>query len=152
MDDAFKLRPADVDELAVCIGLLAEAGLPTEDVAIERIAMVAELDGDVVGLIGLEQFESTGLLRSLAVDRRHRNSGLGRTLVRALEKLGVERGIEALWLLTTDADAYFEALGYVRRARAAAPDSIAATAEFTALCPDDAVLMSKPLSALIPPD
>lgn len=125
--------------------LLARAGLPTDDVSIERLALVAEHDGHVVGLIGLEPFGSLGLLRSLVVATECRSNGLGGQLVAALEDLAQQRGIAELWLLTIDADAFFEKLGYGREARAKAPPVIAATEEFSKLCPGNAVLMRKTL-------
>lgn len=125
--------------------LLAEAGLPTDDVTVERLALVAEQGERMMGLIGLEPFGSLGLLRSLVVDTECRANGLGRQLVAALEELAHQRGIAELWLLTIDADAFFDRLGYVREARAAAPSVIAATEEFSNLCPGDAVLMRKTL-------
>lgn len=132
--------------MPACIEFLDAAGLPTADVSLERIALIAEVDGHVAGLIGLEKFGDTGLLRSLVVDNRYRKSGFGRTLVEELEKHALRQGIATLWLLTIDADGYFERFDYRRRERDEAPPSIRATDEFAALCPADAVLMMKPLS------
>jgi amino-acid N-acetyltransferase len=97
------------------------------------------------GVIGLESFENLGLLRSLVVSRAARGSGIGAALVAALEAVCRELGVRELWLLTIDADAFFAKLGYVTRSRDAAPEAIRNTAEFSGLCPGDAVLMSKEL-------
>ena len=51
-----------------------------------------------------------------------------------------------IWLLTIDADGFFESLGYGRRERDEAPEAIVGTAEFADLCPASAVLMSRPLA------
>lgn len=141
------VRPAEFRDIPVCIEFLDAAGLPTADVSIERIALIAEVDGHVAGLIGLEQFGDIGLLRSLVVDNRYRKAGFGRTLVDELEEHAMQQGIGTLWLLTIDADAYFERFGYQRKERGDAPPAIRATDEFADLCPDDAVLMMKPLSS-----
>lgn len=135
-------RPSD---LAAGIELLEEAGLPTADVSVDRLALVAESDAQIVGVIGLEQYAHLGLLRSLVVDSGSRKDGLGRQLVDTLEHLARARGVTELWLLTIDADAYFATLGFSRQPRTAAPAAIAASEEFSSLCPDDAVLMSRPL-------
>lgn len=147
MNNDAHMRSPTSDDLEVCIRMLSMAGLPVEDVSIERIALLAEYEGAVAGLIGLEQFESTGLLRSLVVDPAIRRSGLGKALVCALENKAVSLGIDSLWLLTTDKDAYFESLGYSRQSRTSAPPPITATDEFSSLCPDSAILMSKRLRA-----
>lgn len=145
MSSTPEIRPASAEDLQPAIRLLAQAGLPTGDLTIERLALVAEQDGEFVGAIGLESFGATGLLRSLVVDPGQRTGGLGRLLVAALEELAAGKGVHELWLLTIDADAYFEKLGYAREPRSAAPAAIAATEEFSSLCPGDAVLMKKNL-------
>jgi len=65
--------------------------------------------------------------------------------VAALESQAASQGIRELWLLTIDADAWFEKLGYGARQRDQAPEAITRTAEFASLCPGDAVLMQKTL-------
>jgi len=145
MIDEIRTRPIRPSDMPACVALLADAGLPTVDVSVERLALVAELGEQVVGLIGLQQFESLGLLRSLVVDSHTRARGLGKRLVVELEALARERGIAELWLLTIDADPYFERLGYIMQERSAAPEAITATEEVSSLCPGDAALMKKPL-------
>lgn len=147
MSSNLQIRAAEFRDIPTCIDFLEAAGLPTADVSTDRIALIAEVDGNVAGLIGLEKFGDTGLLRSLVVDNRYRKSGFGRTLVDALERHAVEQGIDTLWLLTIDADGYFERFGYRQQERDDAPPSIRATDEFAGLCPDDAIVMMKPLTA-----
>ena len=107
--------------------------------------LVAELGENPVGMIGLEHLGSTGLLRSLVVDTSCRGAGLGRLLVAALESAAGDAGLTELWLLTIDADPFFARLDYVMQERDDAPDVIRNTAEFSDLCPGDAVLMKKAL-------
>ena len=104
------------------------------------------INGDVpVGMIGIEQYDDIGLLRSLVVDESCRGAGVGHQLVVALESMAAEQSVRELWLLTIDADGYFAGLGYVVKHRSDAPESISATEEFSSLCPGDAVLMKKDL-------
>jgi len=79
------------------------------------------------------------------VDPSVRSSGVGAQLVSALEVQAKKHGVNELWLLTIDADRYFTKLHYGKRERSEAPVEIQCTAEFSSLCPGDAVLMSKRL-------
>lgn len=124
---------------------LQDAGLPTEDLTSDHMHdfLVAEVDARPAGMIGLQQFDGVGLLRSLVIDPAARRGGIGRQLVAALEEQAAARGVAELWLLTIDADAYFLELGYEITQRDGAPELIRETAEFSSLCPGDAVLMRK---------
>ena len=135
-----ELRPARPAELDAIVALLSRAELPTEDLNAGTLdAFVVAAEGEVcVGVVGLEIHETDALLRSLAVERRHRSRGLGARLVDAIEAEARARGVSALYLLTTTATTFFERVGYTAHARAAVPPSIAATTEFSSLCPDTA--------------
>ena len=130
-------RPADFDAIA---RLLSAAGLPVEDLDVAMLdAFVVAADGEVcVGVVGLEIHKSNALLRSLAVKPHHRSRGLGARLVDAIETEARVRGVAALYLLTTTATTFFERVGYTAHDRATVPPSIAATTEFSSLCPDTA--------------
>ena len=141
-----RVREPVKDDLAPVKAMLEDAGLPTEDFALEHLAFVAEDDGRVVAAIGFQGFDHAGLLRSLVVEDGARFEGLGRQLVAALEAHAEEQGVREIWLLTLDVDRYFLALGYEIRDRAEVPPEISGTAEFAELCPEDATLMSKKIS------
>lgn len=131
--------------------LLDRAGLPVADLGPDRLGdfLVAERSEsesrEALGTIGLQQFDRTGLLRSLVVTESNRGAGLGQRLVRALEANARCAGVTDLWLLTIDAEKYFEDLGYSVMSRERAPETIRNTAEFTRLCPGEAYLMYKAL-------
>ena len=131
--------------------LLDEAELPIADLGPEHLVdfLVAERSGtdriETLGIVGLQRFKQVGLLRSLVVSQRDRKSGLGRRLVSAVEAKACCAGVKDLWLLTIDAEQYFENLGYKMMSRESAPDSIRNTEEFSGLCPDGAYLMRKVL-------
>lgn len=139
------IRPARRGDLDAARTALDGAGLPVSDLSVAHLAFVAEAGDRFVGVIGLESFGVIGLLRSLVVLAEARSEGVGRLLVAALEALARDQGVEALWLLTIDADSYFTRLGYRVMDRSTAPTAIQDTAEFSGLCPGDAVLMSKDL-------
>lgn len=145
MSSAIRIRPAAEAELSVAQSWLTDAGLPTDDLTSDHMPgfLFAVENDRPVGMIGLQQFGKTGLLRSLVVDPGVRSGGIGRELVDALEARAFELGVSELWLLTIDADRYFSRLGYEVADRAKVPEVIRNTAEFSSLCPGDAALMKK---------
>lgn len=137
-----RARPDDLDKIDA---LLNAEALPTSDLAAVRLTdfFVAEDGGEVVACIGAQVFPGTALLRSLVVAGSWRGRGLGGQLVESLERHLIDIGCVDVWLLTIDADAFFAASGFEAILRDSAPDVIRATAEFSRLCPGDAVLMRK---------
>jgi N-acetylglutamate synthase-like GNAT family acetyltransferase len=121
-------RPEDSPAIA---DLLGQLGYPAPADAVKRrIAslaaagdrlVVAEVDGDVVGLAdlhvspSLEDDRPAGKLAALVVDERHRDTGVGRALVAALEAEARARDCSVFFLTTaerrTDAHAFYERVG-----------------------------------------
>ena len=93
----------------------------------------------------MEPCGATGLLRSVAVRAEHQGEGRGSEIVRAVLERTDAQGLRHVYLLTTTAAPFFEAFGFRPLPRAEAPDSIRRTREFSALCPDSAVLMRRSL-------
>lgn len=121
---------------------LRAADLPTEDLGRAGQRVFALVDAD--GPCAWGAWEGEGpdrLLRSVVVAPSKRGRGLGRTLVRALERAGADDGARRFWLLTTTAADVFEALGYRRVARAEAPAEILAHPQFVGLCPASAACL-----------
>ncbi|BDU18124.1 arsenic resistance N-acetyltransferase ArsN2 [Lysobacter auxotrophicus] len=126
--------------------LLDRAALPVEDLDTADVRFIVAIENDeLVGVVGLQQFGSAGLLRSLAVRQDFRGSGVGGRLVDALESLAREGGLDQLVLLTQTAAPFFAARGYRAIERADAPASVHDSAEFRSLCPATASCMSKQL-------
>ena len=141
------IRPGVAVDFAIVEGWLRDAALPVEDLTPDHMNdfLVAVVDARLAGMIGLEQFDKLGLLRSLVIDPAARRSGIGRQLVAALEAHALARGVTELWLLTIDAETYFLKLGYEIMERDLAPNVIRETDEFSSLCPGDAIVMKKSL-------
>jgi acetyltransferase len=84
--------------------------------------LVAELDGDVVGIAhlvpsGAANAPHRAEVQRVAVAERVRGTGVGRTLMEAVDDAARERGLTLLWLTThegTDACAFYEAVGYTK--------------------------------------
>ena len=147
-----ELRPARPADFGAITVLLSTAGLPVEDLNVTMLdAFVVAIEGEeCVGVAGLEIHGSNALLRSLAVERRHRSRGLGARLVDAIETEAQARGVTALYLLTTTAATFFERAGYTAHDRATVPPAIAATTEFSSLCPDTAACLWRDLTTRPP--
>lgn len=136
-------------DLPAVRALLAAAGLPTADLAAAPRADFWGCDdgANLIGAIGLEAYGAVALLRSLAVAPAWQGRGLGAALLAHAERVARQRGITALYLLTTTAEAFFTRRGYSRLPREAAPPVLHRTAEFAALCPASAVCLMKALDA-----
>ena len=127
--------------------LLDEAGLPHSDLTDStQVRFWVARDAGLLGAVGLESFDDTGLLRSLVVSPDARGAGLGTRLVETLEIAAAAAGIQELVLLTQTAERFFSQRGYNRIDRAQAPAAVRTTSEFKSLCPASATCMSKTLS------
>lgn len=128
------------------ITVLEAAGLPTDDLHESgRPFYRFEDDGGLIGFGGLEQVGSDALIRSIVVVDARRGSGLGAEVLSWLEARAAEQKATALYLLTTSATAFFQRQGYVILPRSAAPAAIAASRQFSGLCPVSATFMFKDL-------
>jgi amino-acid N-acetyltransferase len=142
------LLPATVEQRGAVLDLLRKAGLPVADLEGDvRPEFIVALDGggEIVGAVGVEAHGNDALLRSLAVEPAWRGHGIGDALVQAAEHGARLRGVEALWLLTTDASAYFIARGYAFADRDRAPSALQNCAQFRSLCPFSAACLRKTL-------
>jgi GNAT superfamily N-acetyltransferase len=131
------IRDAQAADAEPIAGLLAQLGYPTQVSAVrprlENLAIVgdrvvvAELDGDAVGLAHLqvtpaiEHERPVAKIAALVVDAEHRGRGIGRALVEELEAEARQRGCGLLFLTTSerrdDAHAFYEQLGLERSGR-----------------------------------
>ena len=90
---------------------------------------------------GLETAGGYGLLRSLVVHPDYRENGLARGLCEYLLRRARKQRLQAVYLLTESAAAYFEKFGFSHCSREEAPAEIRATRQFAALCPDSAACL-----------
>ena len=142
------LRTARPEDLPAITRLLEESALPLDGVA-ESLAdfVVAEADGALVGVAGLEVCREHALLRSVAVDEAWRGHGVGRALVARVVSDAEARGIAALYLLTTTAERYFPSFGFTRITRDEVPEDVRATSQFCGGCCASAAVMARRLGA-----
>ncbi|MGX8272430.1 arsenic resistance N-acetyltransferase ArsN2 [Brevundimonas diminuta] len=127
------------------IAALEAAGLPTDDLHEPgRCFYRFEDDGGLIGFGGLEQVGSNALIRSMVVMDNRRGEGHGSMMLSWLEARAAEKAA-ALYLLTTSAAVFFQRQGYFVLPRSAAPAAIAASRQFSGLCPASATFMFKDL-------
>ena len=138
-------RPLRDGERGALAAALARAELPTADIeAPGRLFWRFETQDEVpVGFGGLEPCGDDALLRSLVTLPPVRGRGIGSAIVTALEFEAGLVGCRRLWAITTTATEFFTRLGYARCDRAAVPRVIAATTEFSTLCPASADVLMK---------
>ena len=140
------LRPAKSSDLSAIAALLAEFGLPTRGVAnFPDNFVIVELKGRLVGVGGIEIHGHDALLRSLAVYPEHQGSGIATAICDHLEAQAAQHGIGSIYILTETAEQFFAGRGYAIVARADAPEAIAASEEFSHLCPQSATFMERPV-------
>jgi amino-acid N-acetyltransferase len=134
----------DLDE--VC-QLLASTGLPLEGVGDQFTHgfVVVRDDNVVVGAAKLERHATVGLMRSVVVAPGRRDSGLGAALVRNRVQAARSFGLDAVYLLTTNAAPYFQRFGFVVTPRSDVPDALARSVEFEAACPASATCLVRRL-------
>lgn len=141
----FRVRILPIQVDAEAEALLWSAGLPVSDLreapSLELFGLRA--DGRLVGVVGVERYGEVALLRSLAVDPAYRASGYGQALVRHAERWAMRHGATTCYLLTTTAADFLARLGYEVTSRAEAPAVIAATSQFSGLCPASSTFMRR---------
>jgi len=141
-----RLIPLKDDECSGLDDQLAQAGLPKIGTSANAQAFkFIAPDNLVVAYAALEGSGGAVLLRSVVVAPEHRGKGVGEALVHAVVSEAAAQGVRELWLLTETAEPFFSRLGFERVDRAHAPENIAATSEFTTLCPVSAACMKKAL-------
>ncbi len=140
------IREAQPGDLNSIRRLLEENQLPIEDVTDALLDdFLVAVGPDLVGVVGLERFESHALLRSLVVARDDRSRGLGQELIKKMERTARAKGVASLWLLTTTAKVFFQNAGYTTVPRDETPAVVQGSREFAELCPASAVCMCKHL-------
>ena len=142
------MRPATAADREAIERLLVESDLTTHALPdwIDRF-WVAEQDGRIAGVAGIELYPDGCLLRSVAVRPDMRGTGLGRALVERALDSARESGARQAYLLTLTAERWFPRLGFREIARDEVPASVRESGEFREACPASAIVMTKPLGS-----
>jgi amino-acid N-acetyltransferase len=136
-------RPGDADAIA---GLISANQLPLDGLR-EHLdtAVVARMNGAIVGVAALEVYEDGVLMRSVAVSPALHGQGLGHRLTNAVLQLARDLEAPQAFLLTTTAERFFPKFGFERIERTDVPASLQASIEFRSACPSSAIVMRKAL-------
>lgn len=140
---ALVVRAAREEDAEAVMALLAASDLPLAGVAewLPRFA-VADLDGELVGVAGLEVHGRDGLLRSVAVAEATRGQGIGSRLTSHVIAAARRAGLGRLYLLTEGASGYFAKRGFTTIPREAASTDVQESVEFREACSVSATLMA----------
>jgi amino-acid N-acetyltransferase len=136
------IRQAAPTDITAVKSLLESASLPTLGVSEHfQHFLVAEASEVIVGAIGLEVYNDTGLLRSAVVAPASQNSGIGSLLFQKNVDQARNLGVKRLLLLTNTAEKYFERKGFVRIDQKSVTGSVTTSVEFSGACPAHAACM-----------
>ena len=139
------MRTPTVDHLPAITELLADSGLPTDDLSDQDLSLfrVRDSGASLAAVGGLESCGDAALVRSVATTAAMRGRGIASEIVEELEALAVDTGFLSLYLLTESAERFFESRGYARVDRSEVPLSVQQSRQFSSLCPDTATVMCK---------
>jgi N-acetylglutamate synthase-like GNAT family acetyltransferase len=138
----YLIRPASPADLGAVSALLTAASLPREGVAEHfHSFLVAELDGMIIGAMGLELYGETALLRSAVIAPERRNAGIGSQLFTKVLALARAEQVRRLLLLTDTAGPYFAGKGFRAIDRATVAGPVTGSFEFSGACPFHALCM-----------
>lgn len=131
---------------AAFVAALEDVGMPFDDLGTSGGIYFAILDeqGRAAGYCGYEKRgQALALIRSCVVPEAGRGKGIGRAMISALIDRLAEEKISDLYLLTMDADPFFERLGFKIISRDDAPEAVRASPQFEMEICNDAVLMRR---------
>ena len=136
------VRAASAVDAPAVLALLERSALPTDGVA-DHLGdfLVAERDGRIAGVAGLERYGDAALLRSVAVSEVARGEGVGGLLTARAVESAAAGGARSVYLLTTTAESYFPRHGFRPTERASVPARVRESVEFTTACPATAAVM-----------
>ena len=122
--------------------------MPTNGVekCLENFVVAVDQEGSWVGIGGFERYGENCLVRSVAIDKRFRSRGHGRTLVETVLRKAKSKGVKTAYLLTEDASRFFEGLGFQIVDRKDIDEAVKASPEFTEPGCETAVAMRKAIA------
>ncbi|HEY4230626.1 MAG TPA: arsenic resistance N-acetyltransferase ArsN2 [Thermoanaerobaculia bacterium] len=143
-----EVRRAESEDLEPASELLESSGLPLDGFADHlKDAVVATRGGRIVGVVELEVYGKTALLRSLVVAPSERGMRLGERLTADALSLARDRGARDVYLLTETAERFFPRFGFTAEDRERAPEAVRQSQEFRTACPASAVMMHARLTS-----
>jgi amino-acid N-acetyltransferase len=140
--DSTNYRTGIVEDIPKITELLAGYNLPYSDIVPgKQNFIVAEIDNEIIGCAGIEEYGKIALFRSLAINSKYRNLDIGKSLTDKVMAFARENGIQELYLLTTTAEGFFLKQDWEVTDRKELPHEITGTSEFATICPSTAICM-----------
>lgn len=136
------ITPATETDWPAITGLLQGLGLSL-DGAEEHLNnfQLIHAGKELLGCAGLEIYGKSALLRSLAIKPEAQGQHCGIRLVQYMIKTANAAGVKHLYLLTTDAEAYFQKLGFEKIDTSKLPSAMHASRQLQGACPASAIAM-----------
>lgn len=103
--------------------------------------ILAKSNNTLIGVVGIEIYGCTGLIRSLAVLPAERGKGIGKELYIRIIAHAHSQKVNEFYLLTCTAERFFAKQGFQKINRNLTPSILHSTLEFTSLCPNFATCM-----------
>ena len=136
------IRTAEPEDRPGVEALLVAANLPVDGVAGHFATFfVVDEGAQIVGAAGIELYDKYALLRSVVVADDRRGAGLGALLTRRALDEAEARGVGAIFLLTSTAEAFFPRFGFAPVPREEVPERVRTSREFQGACPASATAM-----------
>ncbi|MFW9769208.1 MAG: arsenic resistance N-acetyltransferase ArsN2 [Candidatus Thorarchaeota archaeon] len=146
----FKIERAKESDHAAVVVLLQDVDLPPDEIELhmENFLIIRHPEAvagpeSLIGSVGLEIYEDSALLRSLAVHPDFQGKGLGSRLVDSIIDFAKGKDIHRLFLLTDTAEKFFEKRGWVVVTRDKIPEDMKQSVEFTTLCTSSPSMMKE---------
>jgi len=127
------------------VALLNQSNLPTIDLKISNMQdfYVAIVDGDIVGVGGIDMQDNMAFVRSFAVKSEYQGQGVAHKIYNTIEDEAKRSGISQFYLLSETATQYFEKFGFKIIQRDTAPQWVQQSTQFSGICPQSTALMQK---------
>lgn len=141
-----KVRKLNLNDYPGIKSLLKLYDLPVSDLDFAPLIIFGvKRNNMLIGIGALETYGANAIVRSVAVDKKYQNQGLGKEIVQHLEKEAKLIGIKNLYLLTTTAENFFKLQYYSETNRNDCPAEIRLSKEFAEICPSTAACLYKPI-------
>lgn len=128
------------------LSLLQQCSLPTEDIPRENQTFwVMKKDLDIAGVVGIETYGLSGLLRSFAVHPALRGQNMGAGLLHHVVEEADKLEMESLYLCTNTAARYFEKHRWIYVRKDSVSPEVLRSEEFNCDWPDSTFCMFLPL-------
>lgn len=134
------------DELSIK-KLLSDSQLPIEGVVtfLENY-IVASLEQEIIGVVGVEIYDNIGLLRSLAVKSGFQGKAIGKELFSRIMAFAHNQHMNELYMFTSTSEIFFAKRGFHKIDRDTVPETLKESIEFKNLCPESAICMKLQLN------